>query len=207
MDESLSRHQDKFIEPVLEIGNGSVDRRGRFQHRLSQWYLVDLSRDKHPHMICNGEALPAKGDAFPSVVSLEVLEHVERVNEFVEEIYRVLKPGGRFFLSTPFLYRYHAAPNDYQRFTEIKIRNLLKETGFDIEVFEFHGYYFTVLADQLKSLLARAPNAFVRKLIAVFGLPLLWLIKAMDGLKATAHSEFLRSYTTGYFVIARKRDS
>jgi SAM-dependent methyltransferase len=40
-------------------------------------------------------------ECFDLVVSVEVIEHVEEDNRFVEEISRVLKPGGTFLLTTP----------------------------------------------------------------------------------------------------------
>ncbi|HKZ00868.1 MAG TPA: methyltransferase domain-containing protein, partial [Pyrinomonadaceae bacterium] len=39
--------------------------------------------------------------AFDCVVSVEVLEHVEEDHLFVKEVYRVLKPGGVFLMTTP----------------------------------------------------------------------------------------------------------
>jgi SAM-dependent methyltransferase len=39
--------------------------------------------------------------SFDLVVSVEVLEHVEEDEKFVAEVYRVLKPGGRFLMTTP----------------------------------------------------------------------------------------------------------
>lgn len=42
-----------------------------------------------------------KSSTFDCVVAVEVLEHVERDREFVAEVYRVLKPGGVFIMTTP----------------------------------------------------------------------------------------------------------
>ena len=39
--------------------------------------------------------------SFDSVVSFQVIEHIERDFEFVNEVARVLRPGGRFIVSTP----------------------------------------------------------------------------------------------------------
>jgi SAM-dependent methyltransferase len=40
-------------------------------------------------------------DRFDLVVSVEVLEHVEDDESFVAEVWRVLKPGGKFLMTTP----------------------------------------------------------------------------------------------------------
>jgi SAM-dependent methyltransferase len=39
--------------------------------------------------------------SFNYVISIEVLEHVEEDSKFIEEVYRVLKPGGIFLMTTP----------------------------------------------------------------------------------------------------------
>jgi SAM-dependent methyltransferase len=45
--------------------------------------------------------LPFAEKSFDAVVSLQVIEHLPRPREFVSEIARVLRPGGRLILSTP----------------------------------------------------------------------------------------------------------
>ncbi len=47
------------------------------------------------------ERLPFKDEVFDLVVSFEVIEHVFDTGSFIEEIKRVLKPGGTLFISTP----------------------------------------------------------------------------------------------------------
>lgn len=39
--------------------------------------------------------------SFDCVISFQVIEHIRRDADFVREIYRVLRPGGRFILTTP----------------------------------------------------------------------------------------------------------
>lgn len=54
-------------------------------------------------------------DAFVSVFSLE---HVHNYQKALAEVKRTLKRKGRFLLIMPFLYYYHAAPDDYVRLTK-----------------------------------------------------------------------------------------
>ena len=39
--------------------------------------------------------------SFDCVISFQVIEHIKRDAEFVREIHRVLRPGGRFIVTTP----------------------------------------------------------------------------------------------------------
>jgi len=54
-------------------------------------------------------------ESFDAIVCISVLEHVTHPQKAIEELSRVLKPGGRMFIQLPFHYHYHASPNDYWR--------------------------------------------------------------------------------------------
>ncbi len=49
----------------------------------------------------SGGRLPFENEQFDLVVLVEVIEHVVDKNELLDEIYRVLKPSGKLFLTTP----------------------------------------------------------------------------------------------------------
>lgn len=68
---------------------------------------------------------------FDYVVCTEVLEHVLQPFDAVAEIRRMLRPGGRLYLSTPFDLRIHGPLPDCWRFTEHGLRALLGD--FEIE--------------------------------------------------------------------------
>jgi SAM-dependent methyltransferase len=77
--------------------------------------------------ICNNNASIISNDYFDFVVCTEVLEHVLNPFSAVAEIYRILKPGGLCFISTPFNFRIHGPLPDCWRFTEHGLRELLKK--------------------------------------------------------------------------------
>ncbi|MCX7020273.1 MAG: class I SAM-dependent methyltransferase [bacterium] len=68
---------------------------------------------------CLGSALhiPARASVFDAVICSEVLEHTRNPDQVVNEIRRVVKPGGLVFLSSPFFFPVHGAPYDFQRLT------------------------------------------------------------------------------------------
>ncbi len=45
--------------------------------------------------------LPFDEAAFDCVISFQVIEHIEQDAEFVREVHRVLRPGGKFIVTTP----------------------------------------------------------------------------------------------------------
>lgn len=64
-------------------------------------------------VICIGEDLPFADAQFDHVFCLAVLEHTKRPWVAVEEILRVLKPGGLVRIDWPFLQPVHGYPHHY----------------------------------------------------------------------------------------------
>ncbi len=68
-------------------------------------------------------------DSFDAVLAFHLFEHVYDLTVAPLEIYRVLKPGGRLFVSVPFIHEYHGDPNDYWRFTHKTMERLWSRSG------------------------------------------------------------------------------
>jgi SAM-dependent methyltransferase len=65
-----------------------------------------------------------------TVLLLDTLEHVEYVSKALEEVYRILKPGGTVVIQSVLDFPIHAYPNDYWRFTPESFKSLLKPFGW-----------------------------------------------------------------------------
>jgi SAM-dependent methyltransferase len=73
-------------------------------------------------------------DSFADVIiCIEVLEHIPNPHEAVQELARLLKPGGSIYLSVPFSAREHQVPYDYFRYTSFGLEYLFKEAGLNVE--------------------------------------------------------------------------
>lgn len=64
---------------------------------------------------------------FNAAVCLSVLEHVPDPHRAIAEMLRVLKPGGSIWVQVPFLFPYHADPDDYWRVTPQGLRLWMRE--------------------------------------------------------------------------------
>jgi SAM-dependent methyltransferase len=96
--------------------------------------LVNLNIAAFPNVDVVADAcqLPYADGAVDLVHCEAVLEHVEYPERAAEEIFRVLRVGGRAFIATPFLQPYHGYPDHFQNFTLTGHRRLFERAGFRV---------------------------------------------------------------------------
>jgi SAM-dependent methyltransferase len=151
---------------VLDVGGGrfvvtATEERVRF----STWTVVEPDADDLPRIddprvratVGDGCALDMPDDAFDTVLSIQVLEHVFEPIRMVEELYRVAKPGGSLIVMVPQTANIHHAPHHYQNITRYWLEEAARRLG--AEVVEYHamgGAWGTVAS----RLLLQYPAAF-----------------------------------------------
>ena len=130
----------------------------------------DLYRAR-PHVFADAAHLPFADRHFDGVICLEVLEHVPDPAVVMCEIARVLKSGGRAWISMPFLYPLHDAPFDFQRYTEFGLRRDVERAGLQVVTLRKSGH--AIRAAGLLMCLAIAGGAYAqRRLVALLLVPL-----------------------------------
>lgn len=103
-----------LIQPgmnVLEIGCGVGTLTSLLSKKGCRVIGTDISqevikygREKYPGLdlrVESAEKLSFADAAFDLVLSFDVIEHLHEVDEHIDEVKRVLKPGGYYLLSTP----------------------------------------------------------------------------------------------------------
>lgn len=93
-----------------------------------------------PDVFGDGARLPFVDGCLDGVLCLEVLEHVPEPESVLNEVARVLKPGGRAWITMPFLYPLHDAPFDFQRFTEYGLRRSIRRVGLEVTSLRKSGH-------------------------------------------------------------------
>ncbi|MFO8013074.1 MAG: class I SAM-dependent methyltransferase [Phycisphaerae bacterium] len=107
----FDRWMPEGVETVLDVGCAYSPMLHLLGRKARQAYGVEYDLDKlreagrrypaHRYICASGEALPLQAESMDVVTFIEVLEHVDRERRFLEEVHRVLRPGGRIILSVP----------------------------------------------------------------------------------------------------------
>ena len=75
-------------------------------------------------------------EQFDIVIADQVFEHLLWPYRAARNVFEMVKPGGWFLISTPFLIRVHAIPYDCSRWTPLGLKHLLAEVGFHYDSIE-----------------------------------------------------------------------
>jgi len=101
--------------------------------------------DVKPDILWDGLVMPFDDNHFDIVISTEVLEHIADPYQYLNEVKRVLKPGGSFFFTVPFLMSLHEVPHDYYRYTPYALDRIFNKVEFDtIKIKPMGGYHAAV---------------------------------------------------------------
>ena len=142
VEDFLRRMADEYLATgafvrVLDIGPQAYHATERFFEKGAAVETLDIDPESgctYIGDICRQNESISDG-AFDCVVCTEVLEHTLHPFDAVDEIWRILKPGGKLLVSTPFNFRIHGPLPDCWRFTEHGLRVLLRR----FEILELHS--------------------------------------------------------------------
>lgn len=190
---------------VLDAGAGPCPYKKFFNHcKYESTDFVD--NHKCLDFVCSLINIPRNVATYDAVINTEVLEHVEYPQQTINELCRILKKGGKLFLTTPQSWRIHQAPHNYFYFTHYGLASLLKNAGFSKYKITPMGGYFWFIADVIRfnNLLEQlSKNNLLRAILAVIGYPITQILIPL----ILFHMDFLdkkRDWTMGYTVEAIK---
>lgn len=90
--------------------------------------------------------LPFENDSFDHTVSFQVLEHHPEPEILISEMARITKRDGFVLITCPFIYALHEEPNDFQRLTEYKLKNLFEKNNCEIIEIKKQGSFFSAVS-------------------------------------------------------------
>lgn len=135
---------------VVDLGGGRkvrvphAEQNDRYRQIPRPWsfidpnYLILNPEYGHPPI----EELPRQyQDQFGLAIMVSVFEHVENPYVVSDAIFKLIRPGGYLFNSTPFQFPYHPSPEDNFRYSPKALERIHKASGFEFVEGAFHGQY------------------------------------------------------------------
>jgi SAM-dependent methyltransferase len=117
---------------VVDFGCGEMPYRTLVESHGGVYLGADLGAGAHMEIASDG-ALPFSDGSADIVLSIQVLEHVANIDQYLREAHRVLKVDGALILSTHGSWLYHPHPADYRRWTRAGLELELSSRGFIIK--------------------------------------------------------------------------
>lgn len=207
---------------VLDAGAGKSPYRNLFKHaRYEAADFAQLSTAYAPlDYVCDITDIPVEDATFDRVICNQVLEHVSEPEKAIAELFRVLKPGGRIFLSAPLFFAEHQKPYDFFRYTQFALRKMFEDAGFEIARLNWlEGYFGTVaynhqmmakhLPESLAELRGRGLRwrlAYVAPVVLLHRRIALHLSRFYARLEVSG-ARLERGMPKNYVVVARKPDA
>jgi ubiquinone/menaquinone biosynthesis C-methylase UbiE len=156
-----ARTRDEWVEDraksvesgsrVLDVGAGTAPYRELFSHckyetqDFSQYegYKGPEGQYAHIDFVSDITRIPVPNASYDVILCTEVLEHVPRPIEALQEMVRITKPGGRLFLTAPLGSGLHQEPyHFYGGYTDHWYRKFLTEFNCEIvSITTNHGFF------------------------------------------------------------------
>lgn len=116
----LNRHDQKKI--IINLGSGPAILKNR-----RDIINIDIFAFNQVDMVADAFHLPIKDQSVDVIINTAMLEHVSDPQNIVTEMHRILKKEGEFFCYLPFIVPFHAAPDDFQRWTNEGVKHCFRQ--------------------------------------------------------------------------------
>lgn len=98
-------------------------------------------------------SIPVSDKSFDAIMCIEVLEHIPRPIDAIQEFSRITKKGGKLIITAPFNSITHFSPYFFNTgLTRYWYEEHLPHNGFRIEEINYNGNYFESLAQEIRRL-------------------------------------------------------
>lgn len=189
-----------FKDCVLaDFGCGNKPYENIIKPHIKEYIGIDLEENPIADIHISPEGkIKLDSESVDVVLSTQVLEHVVNPQLYLEESYRILKPGGKLVISTHGYWMYHPDPTDFWRWTSSGLKKVITEPGFQVKYFSgIIGRAAMGMQLVQDGLLFKVP-ASLRPLLAVFFQPQIWLL---DKLSSQSQKD---ADACTYIVVAEK---
>lgn len=185
---SIKKYAHHISGKTLDVGSGSKPYKELFKN-VTQYIGMDIEVSGHEHskseidIFYDGKTFPFENSTIDSLVFFEVFEHVFNPEQFLSEIARVVKPGGKCVVTIPFIWGEHEQPYDFARYSSFGLKHLFDGHGLvivehkkylaDLRIFSLliNSYIYTICKKYLPGLIAWIvilPFSLINNILGLF---------------------------------------
>lgn len=162
---------------VLDAGGGDGKYKSIIIKSASEYVCLDIKEGMNVDVVGDVLNMPFKDETFDAVISNQVLEHIKEPEKLFSEASRVLKTGGYFICTAPFLEPNHSDPEDYFRYTKEALDLMARRHNFKVLSVGAYGGLPTVIFSFIRFNFfnpyrkhSRIKRAILRRLTILFSL-------------------------------------
>jgi glycosyltransferase involved in cell wall biosynthesis/SAM-dependent methyltransferase len=153
---ALRRQLPNLHGTLLDVGCGQMPYRSLLLSppaRVDRYIGLDFEVNPHyanqPDICWTDGRIPLDSQSVDCAMLTEVLEHCPDPEEVLQEVFRVLRSGGRCFVTVPFLWPLHDVPYAEYRYTPFSLRRHLEASGFVVKDLRALGGWDASLAQMV----------------------------------------------------------
>lgn len=195
---------------VLDVGAGTCPYRNLLSHCVYKTHdfkqytgekLGGTAEYGHIDYVSDVKSIPVPDGSFDIILCTEVLEHVPEPIEALREMARIVKPGGKIFITAPLGSGLHQLPfHFYGGYTPFWYQHFATEFGLEVTEITSNGGFFKLLSQEVSRSaghivdtlrLGKEDTAVIKQFFGEI-LPLRFF--ELDD------KNFIEQFTTGYFV-------
>jgi SAM-dependent methyltransferase len=115
------------VKNLLDVGGKGKPYACFFAGRVANHFVLDVAPALSVDVVGDARIMPFSDASMDVVLITQVLEHIPDPIAVIDEIRRVLKPGGTLLLSVPSIFPQHGSPGDYWRYMPQGLEWILRD--------------------------------------------------------------------------------
>ncbi|MBB3839603.1 ubiquinone/menaquinone biosynthesis C-methylase UbiE [Runella defluvii] len=205
---AIEELKNKIEGEVIDIGCGVMPYKELLiqNNKISKYTGIDWEGGSYEHiskpdLYWDGRKIPLSDNSVDWVIATEILEHYFDTKLILDEIKRVLKPGGKLFFTVPFVMTLHEVPYDEFRFTPFSLQKYFELVGYSkYEIKPLGGINFSLAIMYGNWVQNKSLCKVLRKILPILLHPFYVLL-----IKKDLKTEFINSaYPSGLFGFVEK---
>ncbi len=138
-------------KPTLVVHSEDVDYKPYFPNGFAVTKRKNKPADMHVDLYYT-ELSKIESESYDVIFCTGLLEHLPDPQRLIDDLHRILKPGGRLIISASAVFSFHECPDDFFHFTPFSFKMMFKDFS-EIEMIRGSSQPFDTLSILLQRVL------------------------------------------------------